>query len=154
MPIGYKGTLEQRFWRKVGKTDDCWYWIAAKSPKGYGNLWNGNRVEHAHRVAYKLFIGPIPDGLFVCHTCDEPSCVNPAHLFLGTNEDNQRDASRKGRTAAGTKHPNSKLTSEQVIEMRTLYATGEFTLQQLAEAYKICNSTAYYAIHKINYEKD
>src|SRR3990167_6332282 len=90
---------EQRFWRMVYRTDWCWLWLGAKLKKGYGVFRETcpRRSVLAHRVAYELANGPIPGGKFVCHHCDNPSCVRPSHLFLGTQKDNMADCSRKGR---------------------------------------------------------
>lgn len=90
--------IEERFWAKVNKTETCWLWTGAKQRLGYGHISIGNdRFTSAHRLAYELANGPIPDGLFACHRCDNPACVRPDHLFLGTQQDNLRDAWRKGR---------------------------------------------------------
>jgi hypothetical protein len=87
----------KRFWDKVVKTDTCWVWTASVNGKGYGSFGYGGRVQLAHRVSWQMHCGPIPPGLCVCHACDNPSCVRPDHLFLGTIKDNNRDRDRKGR---------------------------------------------------------
>lgn len=86
-----------RFWSKVNKTDGCWLWIASRHKKGYGQFKLDGKMRKAHRVAWELTYGPIPPDKNVCHTCDNPPCVRPDHLFLGTNGDNVRDAVKKGR---------------------------------------------------------
>lgn len=87
-----------RFWEKVLVTDQCWWWMPRPIGSGYGRFVIRYHIEElAHRFSYQLARGPIPDGLFVCHHCDNPRCVNPAHLFVGTALDNNRDCVRKGR---------------------------------------------------------
>lgn len=90
---------EMKFWAKVKKSDSCWEWIAALNEKGYGVFGVGKQTDKAHRIAWRLLIGEIPKRLFVCHKCDNPKCVRPNHLFLGTNHDNVKDMIAKGRNS-------------------------------------------------------
>jgi hypothetical protein len=87
-------------WVEVGAEDQCWPWRRSVTPKGYGQAYLDGGQKRAHRVAYRLRHGFIPPGLHVCHSCDNPRCCNPAHLWVGTNADNMRDKARKGRVGA------------------------------------------------------
>ncbi len=99
----------ERFFNKVEKTDYCWNWIAGSRGKGYGAFKYKSKVIDAHRMSWLLHNGKIPNDLFVCHKCDNPSCVNPNHLFLGTHSDNMKDAYVKGRLNTDTiRKPFSK----------------------------------------------
>jgi len=135
-----KGTLEERFWAKVDKrgATDCWEWRGSKAGKGYGQIWEGGRNLYAHRISWELANGPIPAGKFVCHHCDNPSCVNPAHLWIGSNADNMRDMIAKDRAPdrRGKRDGNSKLTEKEVHEIRQMLSRG--ILQRvIAEEYGI-----------------
>ena len=113
-------TLQERFADKVipDPNSECWLWTAAVDRQGYGMLRSGNGMCRAHRVSYELHIGQIPKGLLVCHTCDVPGCVNPDHLWLGTNATNMVDMTAKGRRALGVSHGKAKLTEDQVRAIR------------------------------------
>lgn len=109
---GYKSKhrkpIAERFWSKVQKTDGCWIWTASRTLNGYGQIGNPDvptRLSFAHRVSWELHFGPIPPGMYVCHHCDNPACVRPDHLFLGTAHDNHTDMVRKGRSTAGDRNP-------------------------------------------------
>lgn len=110
--------LINRFWRKVDKRgpDDCWLWIGTVDKDGYGKI--GARSTRTHRFVYMLCVGVIGPGLCVCHSCDTPACCNPAHLWLGTNDDNMADKVAKGRHPKGARVVTAKLTAEQVAEIR------------------------------------
>ena len=96
--------------------------------------------KFAHRLAYEAVYGPIPTGMCVCHRCDNPRCVNPGHLFLGTQKDNMQDMVIKSRSTKGERNRHAKLTTCQVAQIRYLYALGNFTQQELADAYRVNNS--------------
>lgn len=139
---------EDRFWERI-KSDPatgCWNWTGThlKQEFPYGTLSVHGKGILAHRFSYELHYGPIPDGLDVCHTCDNPSCVNPAHLWLGTAKDNAQDMARKGRwnnvLFLGEAHPNSKLTNENVIAIRRLRKQGVQGIE-LAKQFNVTPST-------------
>lgn len=113
-------TTEQRFWEKVSKGEDCWEWLSAFSSRGYGVFWKGReeRSVFAHRYSYELAKGPIPEGMVIMHSCDNPRCVNPDHLSYGSIRDNALDAMHKGRLAEGVRNGGGrKLTEDQVREI-------------------------------------
>jgi hypothetical protein len=146
--------LAERFWEKVLKADGCWEWTGcrggkATSGKHYGGLSVRGRMVKAHRISYELHYGDVPDGLCVLHRCDNPGCVRPDHLWVGTRSDNARDAVRKGRDTAtarpeciprGEKRPNAKLTAEKVVEIRKLRGLG-YSQQKLADTFGVSRGT-------------
>lgn len=119
-------TLEQKFWEKVEVCDGCWRWHAAKLPSGYGIIGGSkgaSKNHYAHRVSYEIHHGPIPDGMVVMHTCDNPECCNPSHLRTGTYKQNSEDMVSKGRASkgpgfVGELHPRSKLSASCVRAIR------------------------------------
>ena len=138
-------TLYERFQDKyiVDPETNCWLWQGQKHSQGYGQLWiEGRRkkILKAHRVAANLFLGMALDSpLKVCHRCDHPSCVNPEHLWLGTQAENNRDRMAKGRNANqdGENGWSWKLTSQQVSEIKELYRQGSISQTALAERYGV-----------------
>lgn len=146
-----------RFWSKVKLpdfigTDECWEWQSAKDKDGYGKFWLNRKYQQAHRVSYQLCVGLIPDGLYVLHNCslgDNSSCVNPAHLWLGTTVDNTHDRNKKGRTAKGEKQGSSKLTSSQVIQIRSELANKNKNQTELAKEFGVCCATINNIFHKV-----
>lgn len=124
----------KRFWDKVRKTDSCWIWTAGCFADGYGGFQLGSSVIRAHRQSYILMKGPIPIGLYVLHKCDNPKCVNPDHLFLGTNADNMADMVAKGRHVG-----SAKITKKQSIEIKKLVASG-LTQKKVGLLFGLCQS--------------
>ena len=129
--------IHERFWSAVQKTDGCWLYTGHRDPHGYGILSFGSKPHRnlrAHRFSWELHQGPIPEGICVLHRCDNPSCVNPSHLFLGTQLENIADMLAKKRALfqkqpekmrhPGSQHGNAKLTESTVLEIRNLRQAG------------------------------
>lgn len=144
--------ISVRFWSKVDMSGECWNWTGHTNNMGYGMLWTTARKQLAHRISWEMHNGSIPDGLYVCHRCDNPLCVRPAHLFLGTPADNSRDMAHKGRSALvdrdgihrhpehrprGENHYIAKLNWDQVRDIRRRFASGEQSCTELGNEYGV-----------------
>lgn len=133
-------SLKKRFYQKFdkGNASDCWEWKASIAGIGYGQikLTGQRRQAYAHRVAYILENGDIPENMIVCHRCDNPKCVNPDHLFLGTQKDNMLDMKQKNRQTNGEKNARAKLTDQDVREIRSLLETG-ISQRKIASIYGV-----------------
>jgi hypothetical protein len=129
----------------------CWLWTASCYKNGYGSIWlSGKKNVGAHRLSYMAFVGDIPSDMFVCHKCDVKFCVNPDHLFLGSNAENIRDCVSKGlfNAAKGERSGNAKLTRHQVVEIREKYSLGDITHRQLAKEYGVSHAHVFQIIHR------
>jgi hypothetical protein len=154
--MAYKARpVADRFWEKVDKTRDCWIWTASKQQFGYGKfvVKKGESPRMAHRLSYEMEVGKIPDGLQVLHRCDNPSCVKPSHLFLGTQKDNLADCKAKGRwryqprNQSGERNPNSILNDAQVASMLAELAAGGRPVS-VARKYGIAYKTLWAIRHR------
>lgn len=138
-----------RFLSKVVLNDaGCWLWVGSRTHGGYGRYWIDGGTVVAHRVAWEMFAGAVPDGLLVCHTCDVPACVNPDHLFLGTHKANTADMWSKGRHSGrpGEKHPLARLTSRNVEQIKGLKAIG-LKQKTIAELFFMSQAQVSHIIH-------
>jgi len=150
--------VPERFWSKVQRTEDCWPWKASTDGRGYGHFMlptgtSQGRLVKAHRFAWELTFGSIPNGLCVLHRCDNPSCVRPDHLFLGTLGDNARDMVAKGRFVMpkqphGEQHSQARLTESNVHLIRRTYELRNMTMQVLARQYKVGLTTVFDVLHR------
>jgi len=195
-----KMSAKNRFWTKVNRTNntnDCWEWLTGKSKDGYGRFWFKGKNIRAHRYSWLIHFGSPPNNESVLHNCDNPICVNPNHLFVGTHDDNMKDKTKKGRQTKGDihyartnpeklargkkhgtythpekivrgdqhflrKHPekiplgeevhNSKLTKEQVLEIRKRYIYKIITANYLAKEYGVDESTIFAIIKRKNWK--
>lgn len=141
----------ETFWALVEKSGECWTWTGGTDDYGYGVLRYAGRRWKAHRLAYHLTHGGIPDEKNVCHTCDNPPCVNPAHLFAGTQAENVADRDRKGRgdwskAAKGERHSQARLTKANVDDIRIRFAGGAVQ-RHLAIEYSVSPATIHRIVH-------
>ncbi len=143
-------TTEQRFWAKVNKTDGCWLWTAGLDNNGYGCFWHNGTMHKAPRISWLLTTGAEPGGAFVCHHCDTPACVRPDHLFLGTQRDNLRDMSSKGRRRAGVgeRHRSAKLTESDVLKIRQMFTGHWATAADMASHHGITVRSVYDIVNR------
>lgn len=133
------GTFEERFARSYEEhPGGCWEWTKSIQSRGYGTIGRNGKVILAHRAAYELFNGPIPDGAHVLHSCDNPRCVNPEHLMAGDAAQNMREAVERKRLLPhrGEAHGGAKLTNEKVLEIRSLF-DGGWGRKDIGDAYGV-----------------
>ena len=133
--INYK----ERFWMRVNvkNEEECWKWLGSFSSTGYGQIVVNGKNSRTHRVSWVLHYGDIPKRLHVLHKCDNRWCVNPRHLYLGTNLDNIKDKISRGRHSKGTMRPMAKLTDEKVRQMRTKFLGGKHTYFEVAKDFNM-----------------
>lgn len=162
---------------KITSKEGCWLWLKSKTHDNYGLFWLNDKYETSHRVSYKFFRGDIPEGKFVLHTCDNPNCVNPYHLYIGTHQDNMKDRQNRNRQAQGEKHGSvtkpeklsrgenhwthtnpelttkgskngsAKLNEDDVLELRTLFSTGQHSVTELAKKYNVTHNLISLIVH-------
>lgn len=132
----------ERFWKHVKKTDGCWLWTASLDKRGYGRFYLvGENPKLAHRISLQIHGVDVPDDMCVLHICDNPTCVNPSHLKVGTKHENNTDMANKRRSAHGERNGQAKLTRSQALEI--LQLRNEMSSREIAQKYGIAVSTVY-----------
>lgn len=146
---------DERFWTHVARGDGCWEWTGTRRPDGYGVHWNGSRQVRAHRRSWEMANGPLPEGAVIRHSCDNPPCVRPDHLAIGTQQDNLADMTSRGRRVRGERHPwfgqeqrgetnrQAKLTDEQVAHIKGMAAAGHYH-DDIAQRYGVTKTNVSY----------
>lgn len=133
----------QNIWKYIDikGEDECWKWKRCKDGKGYGVTSLGGKQYLIHRLVYEQTYTKIPEGIFVCHSCDNPACCNPMHLWLGTHQDNMNDMYEKGRgnKSCGEEHYNVILSDRDVLEIREKFTTGNYTQTKLGKMFGVCH---------------
>lgn len=154
-------SIDKRFWGKVKKTDSCWLWTGAKNGNGYGTIRYNGRPIGTHRMSWILANGlDIPKGMQVLHSCDNPLCVRPDHLSLGTLQENSKDMSRKGRASRkgptlprrGESNGSAVLNESDIRSIRSLYATGQHTMKQIANQYGVSDGAVRFIVRRITWK--
>lgn len=142
--------LAERFWNKVdiGSDASCWEWLGTINSNGYGTISVANGTESSHRVAWELANGSIPNGLLIRHLCHNPPCCNPKHLALGNAYQNAQDMVQSGRSLKGERATNSKLTEEQVLDIRARFDNGSLTSTYFSNLYGVAPNTVMSVIHR------
>lgn len=143
----FNSTTIERFWQRVSISDSssCWLWTKANGEveTGKGVFYFQSTWKRPSQVAYILAHGPIPEGKYVCHSCDNPPCCNPDHLWAGTHQENMDDMTRKGRDRhnCGEDLSHSKLCEQDVLKIRQLYATGRYSHLSLSQIFQVCEAS-------------
>lgn len=146
------GPKARPFESLVNYGDVCWEWRGSLFSNGYGRAIVGRKSVGAHRRSWEMAYGQIPDGMLVCHRCDNRRCVRPSHLFLGSPADNMRDMVTKGRSMVGSRNHNAKLTEATVREIVARYADGGITQKQLAAEYGVVEGAIWNVLHGRSWE--
>ncbi len=141
MPASKRLRLRAKIVSKLEFKDECWEWCAARDEDGYGKIKIAGKNRRTHRISYQLHVGQIAPGSQVLHKCDNPPCVNPDHLFVGSNDDNMADKSIKMRVVRGDMSPHAKLSAVTVSEMRQEYALGTVRQVDLAKKHGVDQTT-------------
>jgi hypothetical protein len=151
--MGKQKSMHERIWSRIDKKGpyDCWVWISGIGKNGYGYIKTRigprkegkNKYESAHRLVYTEVNGPIPEGMLICHKCNNRKCCNPSHLYAGTNQDNMNDKVRSGHSTFGSKNPKARLKESDIVQIRQLRSEGK-TLKSIAEQFNVHLATIGY----------
>lgn len=155
-----KRSPKDRFLKFIRKTKTCWIYTGSGGNSGYGNFWDGSKITMAHRFSYRAYKGEIPNKMCVCHSCDNKSCVNPEHLWLGTQKQNLDDMYRKGRNRkrSGGTYPigimshNAKLTKNEVLKIRNMYKTNNYSHRTLAKMFGVSHFCIEQVVKLVSYK--
>lgn len=143
--------LHVRFWSQVEQREGCWAWKGGKHRQGYGQIRANGKQDKAHRVSWALHFGLVPEGMCVLHSCDNPECTRPDHLWLGTHRDNMLDMCAKGRHGKLGSVGLRRLTEEQVADARARYAVGSVSQRQLASELGVSQPAVFAMLKRRNY---
>lgn len=149
--------FEKAFWGYVDKSGGpsaCWPWTAGRGRRGYGKAWRRGRTLGAHKIAFELTVGPVADGMYVCHHCDNPPCCNPTHLYVGTPKQNTADSVLKGRrnTPTGERLPHTVLSESKVADILERHSNGA-RVCDLATQYGVSRSAIYSVVTGKNWTR-
>lgn len=143
--------IVKRFWVNVKKTNKCWEWQLGKDKNGYGIFTIKGHSYKAHRISYQIINGKIPEKMCILHKCDNPLCVRPDHLFLGTLADNSIDMVMKGRSLFGEKNRKSKLKDSDILKIRSIYNKNKITQTEIANIFNVTQSMIGFIVRKENW---
>lgn len=138
---------EPRLVSKLDKRGDCWMWTGTRNRDGYGRIKLHGRWAFAHRVAFTIAHGPIPDGMVVMHVCDTPACCNPAHLRCGTPSENSLDRAAKGRSSRGESRWSAKLSADDVLSIIKLYRSGAHSQASIGRMFGVGNTSVSHIVN-------
>lgn len=137
LPLTKEQLIQRFLWFIEPQENGCWKWTGGFLRNGYGQVRIAKKTRLTHRVSYELFIGPIPEGICVCHKCDNRWCVRPDCFFLGTRHENMGDCAKKGRSSHGSAHPNAVFSELDVLQIRAAHSAGGVTHKGLAKEYGV-----------------
>lgn len=147
-----KESLIEKFWNKINRSGKCWNWTGCINNGGYGSFNLNGKIVMAHRFSWEFYNNQkIPDRHVVMHICDNPKCVNPKHLMIGTRKDNMQDASQKLRCGHGERNGMAKLTESQVLKIKELYKSTQHTISAIASMFNVAYITIWQIVHNVRW---